>query len=143
MKQPARARSFRTLVKHAFRRPATPADLASLMEFYQAGRNEAGTFDDGIEAALQRILADPEFVYRARSGAGSALAAGKSYRISDLALASRLVLLPVEQHSRRRVDRPGRPRQAQGSSGAREAGAAHAGRSEVRSADRTTSPASG
>src|SRR2546426_3035985 len=78
-----------TLVKHAFRRPATAADLESLTEFYLAGRNEEGTFDDGIEAALQRVLADPEFVYRGeREPAG--LGAGKSYRVSDLALASRL-----------------------------------------------------
>jgi hypothetical protein len=78
-----------TLVKHAYRRPATPADMESLMNFYQAGRNEEGTFDDGIEAALQRILADPEFVYRGEAEPAS-VAAGKSYRISDLALASRL-----------------------------------------------------
>ena len=76
------------LAKHAFRRPATAADLRPLMEFYQAGRSE-GTFDDGIEAALQRVLADPEFVYRGeREPAG--LPAGKSYRVNDLALASRL-----------------------------------------------------
>ena len=78
-----------TLVKHAFRRPATPADVASLMEFYQAGRSDGGSFDDGIEAALQRVLADPEFVYRSEPEPAG-LAAGKSYRISDLALASRL-----------------------------------------------------
>src|SRR5262249_53926827 len=53
-----------TLVKHAFRRPATPADMEALTEFYVEGRNEGGTFEDGIEAALQRILADPQFVYR-------------------------------------------------------------------------------
>ena len=40
------------------------------MEFYQAGRNEGGSFDDGIEAALQRMLADPEFVYRGETRAG-------------------------------------------------------------------------
>src|SRR5207249_11001937 len=51
-----------TLVKHALRRPATAADLELLMEFYLEGRNEGGNFDQGIEAALQRILADPEFV---------------------------------------------------------------------------------
>ena len=55
------------LAKHAFRRPATPADAKTLMEFYQNGRNENGTFDDGIEAALQRVLADAEFVYRDRT----------------------------------------------------------------------------
>ncbi len=78
-----------TLVKHAFRRPATPSDVSNLMEFYQAGRTDSGNFDDGIEAVLQRILADPEFVYRLEPEPAS-LAVGKTYRISDLALASRL-----------------------------------------------------
>jgi mono/diheme cytochrome c family protein len=78
-----------SLIKHAFRRPATPADVARLMEFYQAGRTDGGTFDDGIEAVLQRVLADPEFVYRLEPEPAGLLA-GKSYRISDLALASRL-----------------------------------------------------
>jgi len=78
-----------TLAKHAYRRPATSADLATLGEFYSAGRRDGGSFDDGIEAALQRVLADPEFVYR-REPEPASLAAGKSYRVSDLALASRL-----------------------------------------------------
>lgn len=78
-----------TLVKHAFRRPATPADLNMLMEFYKSGRSDNGSFDDGIESALQRILADPEFVYREEAEPTN-LAPGKTYRISDLALASRL-----------------------------------------------------
>jgi hypothetical protein len=78
-----------TLAKHAFRRPVTPADLETLTDFYLAGRSEGGTFDQGIEAALQRILADVEFVYRGeREPAGVAI--GKGYRISDLELASRL-----------------------------------------------------
>ena len=78
-----------TLARHAFRRPTTAADMDSLMEFYRTGRSEEGTFDDGIEAALQRILADPEFVYRGEAEPAG-LAAGKSYRVSDIALASRL-----------------------------------------------------
>src|SRR6195256_2463608 len=77
-----------TLAKHAFRRPATAADVKALMEFYQEGRNGNGSFDDGIEAALQRVLADPEFV--ARGEHEPAGAAGKAYRVNDLALASRL-----------------------------------------------------
>jgi mono/diheme cytochrome c family protein len=82
-------RIISTLVKHAFRRPATPADRESLTKFYLAERNEGGSFEQGIEAALQRVLADPEFVYRGeREPAG--LASGKTYRVSDLALASRL-----------------------------------------------------
>ncbi|MBZ5577400.1 MAG: DUF1592 domain-containing protein [Acidobacteriia bacterium] len=78
-----------SLVKHAFRRPATSQDTARLMEFYQEGRLDGGTFDDGVEALVQRVLADPEFVARLEPEP-LGLAAGKSYRISDLALASRL-----------------------------------------------------
>jgi hypothetical protein len=90
VEEPACARRIiSTLVKHAFRRPAKPADLETLNEFYLAGRKEGGTFDFGIEAALQRILADVEFIYRGEAEPAG-LAAGKSYRISDLALASRL-----------------------------------------------------
>ena len=77
-----------TLAKRAFRRPPTPQDVGTLMEFYLAGRND-GNFDSGIERALRRLLADPEFVYR-RETEPANLAPGKSYRISDLALASRL-----------------------------------------------------
>lgn len=78
-----------TLVKHAFRRPATPADVTALMRFYEDGRSDGGTFNDGIEAVVQRVLADPEFVYRLEPEPAG-LAPGKAYRINDLALASRL-----------------------------------------------------
>jgi mono/diheme cytochrome c family protein len=77
-----------TLARRAFRRPVTPADVGILMEFYAAGRR-AGTFDDGVEKALRRLLADPEFVYRDEV-APATVPAGQAYRISDLALASRL-----------------------------------------------------
>ncbi len=59
------------------------------MSFYQEGKNESGKFDVGIERALQRILADPEFVFR-REIEPADLATGKVYRITDLELASRL-----------------------------------------------------
>jgi mono/diheme cytochrome c family protein len=78
-----------TLAKHAYRRPAAPADVAALMEFYQSGRSEGGSFDDGIEAALQRLLTDPKFVYRDEAEPAG-LAAGRSYHISDVEMASRL-----------------------------------------------------
>lgn len=77
-----------TLVKHAYRRPATAADVAALTEFYRSGRAD-GSFDDGIEAVLQRVLADPEFVYRLEPEPAG-IPAGKSYRVSDMGLASRL-----------------------------------------------------
>ena len=88
--EPACARRIiGTLAKHAFRRPVTAADLQPMRRFYEEGRAESGRFEDGIEAALQRILADPEFIYRGeREPAG--VAPGRAYRVSDLALASRL-----------------------------------------------------
>jgi hypothetical protein len=76
------------LARKAFRRPLTDKDTETLMGFYQRGRND-GNFDNGIEMALRRILADPEFVFR-RETEPANLAAGQIYRISDLELASRL-----------------------------------------------------
>ena len=88
--EPACARTIiSTLVKHAYRRPATASDLASLTDFYQAGRNDSGSFVQGIEVALQRILVDPEFIYRGEAEPAT-VSAGARYRVSDLALASRL-----------------------------------------------------
>jgi len=76
------------LVKHAYRRPAVAGDVNMLMDFYQAGRKD-GTFDDGIEMALARVLASPKFIYRIEAEPAT-LAAGQSYRLNDLDLASRL-----------------------------------------------------
>ena len=81
------------------RRPVTAQDTEDLLSFYQKGRN-AGTFDTGIEMALRRVLADPDFVFR-KEPEPSSLKAGQRYRISDVELASRLVVLPVVQHSGR------------------------------------------
>ena len=82
-------RILSTLVKRAFRRPATDEDMKLVLPFYESGRGEGGSFDAGIEAGLQRILADPQFIYRGeREPAG--LAAGRTYRLTDLELASRL-----------------------------------------------------
>jgi hypothetical protein len=60
-----------------------------MMAFFEAGREEGGSFDYGIEAVVQRILADPEFIYRSEVEPADA-APGTPYRISDLELASRL-----------------------------------------------------
>jgi hypothetical protein len=77
-----------TLIKHAYRRPATRADVDTVMEFYKQGR-AGGSFDEGIQVALQRVLADVQFIYRGEVEPAT-LAAGKGYRITDLDLASRL-----------------------------------------------------
>ncbi len=78
-----------TLARRAYRRPVTDDDLQSLIEFYQRGRNEGGNFESGIEAAVQLILASPDFLFRFEPDPDS-LAADAVYRIGDLQLASRL-----------------------------------------------------
>ncbi len=82
-------RIISTLTTKAFRRPSTEADVEDIMSFFKAGREEGGSFDYGIEAAIQRILADPEFIYRSEIEPED-VAPGSPYRISDLELASRL-----------------------------------------------------
>jgi hypothetical protein len=78
-----------TLARRAYRRPITAKDTELLLGFYQRGRNEGGNFDAGVEMALRRVLSDPEFVFR-REAEPTTVAAGKTYRISDIELASRL-----------------------------------------------------
>ncbi len=86
--RPCAREIVRSLATEAYRRPLTEAEVAPLMEFYDAGREEAD-FDRGIEMALARILASPRFLYRIEDEPAG-LAAGDAYRISDLELASRL-----------------------------------------------------
>jgi len=75
------------MARLAYRRPATKADTDTLLEFFDKGRQDGGSFDSGIQFALERMLVDPDFLLRvvrdpaAKSGA---------YRLSDVELASRL-----------------------------------------------------
>ena len=78
-----------TIAKRAYRRPLTEDDAEVLVDFFRVGRGEAGTFDDGIERGVLRILTDPDFLFRVeRDPAG--VAPGTPYQVSDLELASRL-----------------------------------------------------
>jgi hypothetical protein len=79
----------RTLVRRAFRRAPTDADVEQLLAFYHAERTSTGNFDAGIEMVLRRILADPEFIFRFEPPPAG-VAPGTAYRISDPELASRL-----------------------------------------------------
>jgi mono/diheme cytochrome c family protein len=96
------------LASQAFRRPASKRDLAALMRFYADGRKERD-FESGIAAALEAILASPQFVFRVESASPSVArrlqpSGGRSPNgfalrpnetastegVSDIALASRL-----------------------------------------------------
>ena len=76
------------LARRAFRRPVAAGDVDALLGFYEAGRQE-GTFDTGIQFALERLLVDPEFLFRVERDP-EGLAAGTVYALSDIELASRL-----------------------------------------------------
>jgi len=86
--EPCAKQIITELSRQAYRRPVNETDLESLMGFYEAGRKK-GKFDDGIEMALRRILASPQFLVRMEAEPAN-VAVGKPYRISDLELASRL-----------------------------------------------------
>jgi hypothetical protein len=76
------------LATRAYRRPVTPQDMQTLVDFYKDGRSNA-TFDAGIQRGLERILAAPSFLFRVESEPANA-APGSVYRLSDLDLASRI-----------------------------------------------------
>jgi mono/diheme cytochrome c family protein len=86
--EPCAKQILTTLARRAYRRPATARDLEPLMGFYEEGRR-AGSFEDGIELALRRLLASPQFIVRAEKEPAS-VPAGQPYRVTDLELASRL-----------------------------------------------------
>jgi hypothetical protein len=77
-----------TLAHRAYRQPVTDADIRRVMSFFEEGRRSGG-FEAGIEAALQRILASPQFLFRVERDPAAGTAHGAHY-ISDMELASRL-----------------------------------------------------
>jgi len=75
----------------AYRRPVNNTDLQTLLEFFAEGRSQGGSFDAGIQFALERLLVDPDFLLRIfRDPTPAERAAGDTYRLSDLDVASRL-----------------------------------------------------
>ncbi len=77
------------MARRAYRRPATDRDVQTLLEFFDAGRQDGGGFDAGIQFALERLLVDPDFLLRVLRDPAQ-VAPGEAYRLSNLELASRL-----------------------------------------------------
>ena len=82
-------RILTTLARRAYRGDVAKDDVPTLMEFYQRGRRDGGSFDSGIDLALRRLLASPKFLVRVERDP-AAVPAGAAYRLSDLEIASRL-----------------------------------------------------
>ena len=77
-----------TLARRAFSRPVNDSDVEPLMGFYDMGRSD-GDFDAGIQAALERLLISPQFLFRVERAPVDA-APGTVFEVSDVELASRL-----------------------------------------------------
>jgi hypothetical protein len=85
------------LARLAYRRPVTSADVQTLLEFFDAGRHDGGSFDEGIQFALERMLVDPDFLLRVHQDPpprstvdGRPPTVPATYRLSDIEVASRL-----------------------------------------------------
>lgn len=85
---PCASKILSKLAMRAYRRSASSDDLETLLGFYRRAR-ATGTFDDGIRAALERVLVSPDYLFRIEADPPNA-APGSVYRISDCQLASRL-----------------------------------------------------
>jgi mono/diheme cytochrome c family protein len=81
-------RILTTLMKRAYRRPVTKADLERPVALFEQSRAEGG-FDAGIEMALSAILMSPHFLFRLEPDPAG-VRPHTPYRVSDIELASRL-----------------------------------------------------
>jgi mono/diheme cytochrome c family protein len=75
------------MARLAYRRPVTSRDVQMLVEFFDTGRQDGGSFDAGVQFALERMLVDPDFLLRVYRDPASAEG---TYRMSDIEVASRL-----------------------------------------------------
>ena len=79
------------IARLAYRRPVAKTDVDTLMPFFESGRRDGGSFDAGIQFALERILVDPDFLLRVQQD--PALRPGTQvapHRLTDIEIASRL-----------------------------------------------------
>jgi cytochrome c551/c552 len=74
------------LSRHAYRRPVTDSDVQPLIAFYQRARGE-GSFEYGIQKAVEAILVSPDFLFRVESDGG---AGSSAHSVRGIELASRL-----------------------------------------------------
>ena len=94
--EPCARQILSTLARRAYRGFVKNTDVDTLLDFYGDSRAQGGSFDDGIELALRRLLVSPEFLYRVEAdlpvapGAEHPPDTTRVYRVRDLDLASRL-----------------------------------------------------
>ena len=85
-------RILSTLMRRAYRRPVTDADLKKPFELYQHGAEPRTDSRPASRWRSSAVLSSPEFLFRVERDPAAAAAVRQplAYRISDLELASRL-----------------------------------------------------
>ena len=87
------------LARRAYRRPVTEREVQMLLGVFTTGRNDGGSFDAGIQLALERLLIDPNFLLRIHR-VPPQVAPGTSLSPQRPGGGLALVVFLVEQHSR-------------------------------------------
>ena len=87
--EPCARRILSSLARLAYRRPVDAADVGPLMAVYQMGRAAEGSFERGVEKAVEALLVSPNFLFRIEKDPAG-IEPATPYRISDIELASRL-----------------------------------------------------
>ncbi|MGA2741276.1 MAG: DUF1592 domain-containing protein [Bryobacteraceae bacterium] len=77
------------LAHRAYRRPATRAEVASLLKFVALARSRGETTEQGIQLAIEAILVTPQFLFRIEHDPNPT-DAQDIHRIGDVEIASRL-----------------------------------------------------
>jgi hypothetical protein len=77
------------LANRAYRRPATRAEVTSLLKFVTLARSRGETTEQGIQLAVEAMLVTPQFLFRIERDPNPT-DAQDVHRISDVELASRL-----------------------------------------------------
>ena len=95
------------LAHRAYRRPVTADDISHLMRFYDEGRLDKGTFDQGITEVVAAVLASPDFLFRSIQAPKGRV---EKQRVSALrsGIGVAPLLLYLEYGPRRRVAETGR-----------------------------------
>ncbi len=75
------------MARLAYRRPVTQPDVNTLLDFFKSGRKDGGSFDAGVQFALERLFVDPDFLLRVYRDSKQS---ESIYKLSDLEVASRL-----------------------------------------------------
>ncbi|HCP13620.1 MAG TPA: hypothetical protein DIT89_14905, partial [Planctomycetaceae bacterium] len=79
---------FLGLLRQAYRRPISAADLQMPMQLFQLGWQDEQDFEAGIERGLAGILSSPQFLFRVERGNGNDTA--DAAQVTGVELASRL-----------------------------------------------------